>query len=160
MTKASEYLEKTGSTKDITLPSGQVFTIRKVTGRMLMKAGIKIPLVSGTETSTSAEKSKILWEKMTDEQRADAVRFNDALVCVTCVSPVVVQKPQEECKEGELSIDVLSEEDYYTIIGEASSFMSGGKDPKSFPEKQPADNTGCDSEAVRSETVGVDGHTD
>lgn len=132
---AKEYEEKNAGTKDVTLPSGAVFTIRKVMAREYMgEMGIPLASLSGLAGDNN-EKIKILLEKMTPEQKAKMLQANDRLICKSSVAPLITMTPEE----GSLLVSKLTDADYYKLLAEVTAFsFGGGKQMESFREKQDA----------------------
>lgn len=125
VTSVEDYRNTVQKEQTVTLPSGAIFTIRKINTRELLKTG-KIPLLSADDfTSTSEEKKKILASKMTQEERKSVLEYNDKIIVLGVVQPQM----SLERVEGKLHIEDLTDADYYFLL---NSIIKGGEDLKSF----------------------------
>lgn len=118
--KASEYIEK--SIKKLKCPSGLEVTVKKITTFDYLKHGYSPDVLQGY-SEDSVKKKKLSKEQM---QIANDLQ---KMFLTSCVLPtqdlIVVDKDLVNCKENELPISLLSDEDINYLITEISKFSFG-----------------------------------
>lgn len=145
------YFEKVQTRKEVTLPSGFKIVMRKLTGHdFIREASIPISSIRDIASTTSKEKSQIIWDRMTDEQKAAQIAANDRMIVAAVVEPKISLASTDD---DTLSVRDLSDEDYFAILQELSTFSTGRQDLKPFRDGESTVDAGCSSETVRSQTV-------
>lgn len=130
--------------KTITLPSGATCTVRRVSLFDLQSVG-RLP--AGIVPASSAP---------TREPTPDQIEFQARVMraeLTRCVGPLrypdgttlrIVDRPFDQCAEGEITVDELDTHDALEIVG-AVTELSGmtkeaGQSARTFPEEPPADD--------------------
>jgi len=120
ITGINEYRKKVSGEKEVSLPSGAVFKIKKITGRDFVKYGM-LPLKSTMEIARAKNNEEVV-NKLTEEERKKQIEAMDRIIVIAVKEP----KLSLEKKEGFLCIDELSDEDYYKLVTEITNFSFGG----------------------------------
>lgn len=111
---AEEYFNKVGAKKDVELPSGVTFTIRKVQGRELL--GEPMPFSSKTDLKgVDDEKLEEQWQNMDPQKQKQTIEFNNTLIHKALVEPKLTKE----------QIDDIPPEDYNFLATEVTSFSFG-----------------------------------
>jgi len=159
ITTAEAYRSKreSESRKEVVLPSGAAFIIRKISSRELVEKGLETPVKRSQDIILEANnaeawsrltdeqkkeqltKTQERWQNLTAQQKKDQMIFNDQLISLGTVSPKLTA--------GEASADVLSvhefdDDDYYALLKEISEFSWGKKVNEFFrtePERAQTD---------------------
>jgi hypothetical protein len=156
VTTAADYLNK--NRKEVILPSGAVFVIRKVTGRDYMRINAEIPISSMASTvapdvpadASAEEKARIKWEAMPQEQKQSIFKVNDHLIITGTVSPALSLTRED----GKLCLDDIYSEDYNALLEAISEFSTPKRqDLKSFRSESELVDAGRAGEAVQGEAV-------
>lgn len=120
-TTALDYLSLVGKDKEVTLPSGAVFRIRRVKARELV--GFDMPLISEDNMSdTSEEKLALRWSKMTATDKAKQFQFNNEMIKLAVISP----KISEDDTDGTLNVRDIEQDDYVALVLEINDYAFGG----------------------------------
>ena len=145
MLSKEEYLKKIGKTKDVILPSGLKFTIQIIKGRQLAMEGNSAFFSSIDE----ANKNKIV-QTLTKDQQKEQFKFMDKMICLAVAEPKLSLLPVQE----QISIEDLSDEDYYCLVKEVTEFSIGGKggQPSTFRKDESTDTIRSDGKEVRKAT--------
>lgn len=130
------YLEltKSADTKKVTLPSGAVFEIRKVTGRQSLAemGSLGLKDISSYTSPDAKDRAKQLAAKVTPEERTKLVKLNDRLLVRAVVAPQLCLEPEA----NKLCVENLTDKDYYALLAEINMFSRGvTADSGSFPGK-------------------------
>jgi len=144
------YLDKVNPTFDVTLPSGEVFKMRKITARDFIKEGGGALQSTKQIENNTDEQNKKVWNSLTEEQQLKQVEINDKIIVKAVVDPQL--KTGKSSKEY-LGVDDLSDADYYALLKEVTEVMSDKESLKSFCDKPTTSTVGHDGETVQSETV-------
>lgn len=150
ITSVEAYRQKIGQTKEIILPSGFVFKIRKISTRDYIQSG---GLISAMPDSNAGEKAKILWERMPEEQKKQQLRTMSQLMVLAVIEPAMSMEKEKD----KLCIDEMPDEDYYALLNEMTSFSYGGDPEKFFRKKGDDTDTGRSGEAIPKTPVGTAG---
>jgi len=139
-----DYRKMVSGEKEVTLPSGAVFRIRKLRGRDFLKIG-GFPIVSTTDIARS--KPEDIFEKISDEERKKLVEAMDKIIALAVKEPKIGLKKEE----GKLCIDELADDDYYFLVNEINDFSMGGgqKNLRPFRNEQTASDSGHSGEKIR-----------
>ena len=148
ITSAKDFLSSL--TKDITLPSGVVFRIRKVNARELVLKGRPLPVeklsqikakceqLAGALAEKNPETSKITPDQMA-KNILDSYSSMDVYIREGTVFPQITY---ERISEDILCIDDLSDEEYSFLYNEISKFSTiKRQDLKSFRADQQPTNS-------------------
>jgi hypothetical protein len=150
-TTAAEYVKS--NRKEIELPSGAVFVIKKLTPRDYMKLHTaNFPIINTEQINdkNTDEKAKEQWLKMTPDQQRASIEFNEQFVIAGTVSP----KISKEASDNTLCIDDIDGDDFNALIVAISEFSTAKRqDLKSFRAEPKAVDAGHDSEAVQGAPV-------
>ena len=122
-TGISDYRKMVSGEKEITLPSGAVFRIRKIRGRDYLKTGA-FPVKSTVEIARSGKSEDSIWTEMSEEDRKKMIETMDSIITIAVKEPRISLKKEE----GKLCVDELSDEDYYFLVNEINSFSIGGQE--------------------------------
>ena len=153
-TTVESYRSKNVQTKEVTLPSGEVFEIKKITTRDYIQNG-GLQLSSASEIAgSSEEKNKILWDKMNDGQKKQQLEATSKMIILAVINPPISYVKMD----GKLCIEEITDEDYYFLLKEITSFSFGRQDLKPFRQEPDTVNSGFDSEAIPQTPVGTDEH--
>ena len=127
-TGITEYRTKVGGKKEITLPSGAIFKIRKLTGRDFMQQG-NFPISSTKEIAQAKKEASETWTKMTGDQQRAQLTTIDKVIVLAVIDPELSLVKEE----GKLGINELSDNDYYFLIEKITEFsIGGGQELKPF----------------------------
>lgn len=133
VSSVNDYKSKQDNRKLVSLPSGSVFEIKKITGRDYLREG-GLGLQSAVDISNpdvSAEKNKILFQKMTDEEKKKSLETTERMVVLAVTNPAL-SLVQESDK---INIKDINDEDFYFLLKEITEFSFGKKDLDFFREK-------------------------
>jgi hypothetical protein len=124
--KVKEYRQK--NRKDVTAPSGSVFTIRKLNTKDFYDLLGSIPGVrylldkrAGKEVPQDANHEM--------ESAAQLVMILRGPVAVDGETVTMTEAKPEECKDGEMSLSDLSEADYGFLLNEVTEFYNPATKP-------------------------------
>ncbi len=134
ITNVEEFYKKAKTKKTIKLPSGFIFEIRKINVR---DYGANIPLKTLDDiVKKSDEKEAIQFSKMSSEQKQEAMKINNWLICDGVINP-----PISLCEEaGKVYIGDLSDDDYFFLLNEILNFSRGEISLKFFRKDGVSDN--------------------
>ncbi|MFH1423098.1 MAG: hypothetical protein ABIH42_10355 [Planctomycetota bacterium] len=138
ITTASEYVLKNAGTKQVTLPSGAVFEIRKISSRAYLQAG-GLHLASRVELLLSkeaqAKREEIAKAQLTDEDKIKQLEVMNNLICMAVINPKISMV--KDTSGTSICIDDLRDDDYYALITEITNFSDWGRqDLESFRKEQ------------------------
>jgi len=142
ITSAQDYISKFKRkiTKIVNLPSGATFEIKKITLRDYIKCGgITLQSLSDITDKTVEEKNKIIWDKMTSEQKEQQLKINDKIICASVVNPKLTLETNVNSNEA-IPISMLDDNDYYFLLNEISNFSFANEDMKFFREGEKSSN--------------------
>ena len=132
--------------KIVELPSGEYFEIKKVTGRDYIRAG-GLPVLSVREIAgQSEEKQKEIAKKLTTEQQEKYMKVCDEMLVLATVSPALSIKKEND----KICVHDLSDNDYYALLEQITSFSFGRQDLKPFRNEQTASNNRSAGEAIQN----------
>jgi len=120
-TTIEDYKKRTHATKVVALPSGARFEIKKVSGRDFLRQG-NIPLQGTRELMESEEYRKAWWDKLSDEQKKKQMETLDEILSLAVASPQLSTQPGENA----LLVSELTDDDYYALLSEITTFSFGG----------------------------------
>jgi len=130
---ASDYKSKQILRKLVKLPSDAVFEIKKITGRdYLREGGLGIQSAADfANPDVSTEKNKIIFEKMSSEDKKKSIESTERMVVIAVTNPILsmTQEPDKIC------IKDLTDEDFYFLLKEITEFSFGKKDMEFFRQK-------------------------
>lgn len=139
VTNAQDYKDKAAQEREVTLPSGAVFKIKRITGRDFIRdGGIPIETLQQLTSSTADEKKEILMKKLSAEDRKRLFDYNDTLITRACVEPRVTLAGEP----GTIAITDIVDEDYYFLLNEIVEQKGGGDNAKPFRPGQPDSDSG------------------
>ena len=141
-----DYRAKAGGEKEITLPSGAIFKIRKLTGRDFLQQG-NFPIVSTKEIAQAKKDASSTWLKMTNEQQREQMATLNRIIVLAVKEP----KLSLIKEEGKLGIDELLDIDYYFLIQAITDFSIGGQELKSFRNGTTPPDAGRDGTTMGSD---------
>lgn len=151
---AEEY-QKAIAPKEVTLPSGLKVTIRKVHARELVSMPEAIIIREPSDVARTEEqrdeRAEVLWDKMTDEQKAKTAALARKIMVMAVVSPAITL----ERVPGAIFLDDMPDDDYGALMNAVNENQSGGASLRPFREVGAPGNPGPGGDAVRSETVGA-----
>jgi len=111
---AEEYFKKVGNTKEVTLPSGSKFKIRKIQARELV--GQPMPFSSKEDLKgIDTEKQQEIWSRMTPEEQKKQTEFCDFMILRAVIEPEI----------NENNINDIPDEDYNKLLEYVSDFSFG-----------------------------------
>ena len=112
--KADEYFKKANPTKEVTLPSGSVFLLRRIQSRELLE--MNMPFSSKEDLSgLSKEKQELVWKKMDTKQKKEQVVFCEFMVVLSVVEPKITQE----------NIKNIPDTDYTSLLDQITDFSFG-----------------------------------
>ena len=139
-TGIEDYRKRTQATKLVALPSGAKFEIKKVTGRDFLRQGT-IPVQGTRELMESEEHRKAWWDRLSDDQKKKQMETLDKMLSLAVVSPELSTEP----REGALLVNELTDDDYYALLSEITTFSFGRGE--SFKPFRPQPDTPLDRPA-------------
>ena len=123
VTSAKEYREK-NTTKEVTLPSGAVFTIRKASAMDSLDENFPIKNIQEIIGDNVDEKNQMRAEKMTSEERKETTIASIKLMLLMVVSPKIeFYKPDND---DDWWIRDLTKDDFDYLMKEINNFSFGG----------------------------------
>lgn len=139
----SEYRQKVGGEKEIPLPSGAVFKIRKVTGRDFMSEG-NFPVSSTRDIVQAKKEASAAWDNMASEQRKEKIKAMNGIIVMAVKEPKISLEPEE----GKLCVKEINDTDYFALVEAISTFSMGGEELKSFRNGGASADIGRDGKEV------------
>jgi hypothetical protein len=125
----NDYLKLTNQTKEITLPSGAIFKLKKVSMRKKLLEG-KLPINNSTEIRLDKDLQSN--DNSTPEQQKQQLLWGSQLIVDCVIEPKISLEPTEDC----ICIDDLTDEDMTKLLEEiVKLYNKGGQDLKSFRKK-------------------------
>ena len=128
-TNVDEYLKLKEKIKEIKLPSGAIFEIKKVSTRDKLLKG-EFPIINSANIKLQDEKNINEQNKnLSKDSMIENINFANKFIVEAVINP----KMSLEQKEGFLYINDLSDEDANFLLEEISNYSFGrGQDLKSF----------------------------
>ena len=142
------YLAKARAQKEVVNPeTGEKFIIRKTTGRDYVKSYQGLPIEDTKSVSGLYNKGKKKeWADLSPAEKKESLKVLDTVLIKALVDPPLTRTNEE----GKLSVDDLSDSDYYFLIAEASKYSgNGGEELKPFRAEPDAPAAGPLSETIQ-----------
>ena len=146
--------------KDVLLPSGATFKIKKVSGKELIRQNISLPLKNTRAIAQAGSKDNVgeVIATLDDEGIKKIVGFMDNLIVMSVITPEISLKTNEV---GKLYVGEIADDDYDKLATEVKAFSLGGVADKLRPfrdGKAPVAN-GQDSAEIQRPAVNDTGKT-
>lgn len=131
VTSASDYKSTQSTRKLVKLPSDAVFEIRKITGRdYLREGGLALQSASDFTSSTIDEKNKILFDKMSADDKKKSLEIAEKMIILATTNPTLSLQAEPD----KICIKDLDDADFYFLLKEITEFAFGKKDLEFFRE--------------------------
>lgn len=140
------YLSKVNPIFEITLPSGSIFKLRKITARDFLKEGGACILQSSKQIEkNTSEQNKNIWEKLPEDQQLKQMTINDKIIVKAVIEPKLKTGKSSDIYLG---VDDLSDEDYYALLKQVTEVMGDNNSLQTFCKEPTTTSSGCDSKKI------------